>query len=144
MDQVFPYANVVAGVLVLVVGFVLHWIGQLVSVFNWDFATRIGLQEKGMTPEFRVYEHAIAVADSAVGWIYGVAGIGLILGTTWGYKLAMIPGSILLYHGISFYFWTGNRRKLGHILESTSLRFGWIVTNVITGFLALIVAWYGT
>lgn len=143
MDQVFPYANVVAGVLVLMVGFVLHWIGQLVSVCNWDFATRLGLQEKGMPPEFRVYEHAIAGADAVIGWVYGIAGIGLILGTPWGYKLAMIPGSILLYHGISFLFWTGNQRRIGLSLVATPFRFGWSLTNIIGGLFTLIVAWTG-
>ena len=51
MNQVFPYANVVAGVLVLIVGFVFHWIGQLISILNWDLATRIGLQEAGFETE---------------------------------------------------------------------------------------------
>jgi len=32
MNRVFPDANVIAGVLVLVVGFGLHWVGQRVSV----------------------------------------------------------------------------------------------------------------
>lgn len=45
LNSVFPYDNVVAGVLVLVVGFGFHWIGQLVSVLNWDLAARIGLQD---------------------------------------------------------------------------------------------------
>ena len=143
MDQIFPYANIVAGVLVLLVGFVFHWVGQLISIVNWDFATRLGLQEKGMTPALRVYEQAIAGADVAIGWIYGIAGVGLLLGTPWGYKLAMIPGAILLYHGISFYFWTGNQRKLGYTLFSTPLRSGWTVANVVSGLLTLIVSWYG-
>ena len=81
MVQPFPYANIVAGVLVLVVGFGFHWIGQLLSLLNWDLATRIGIQEEGLLPEYRVYEHAIAVADVVMGWIYGFAGIGLVLGT---------------------------------------------------------------
>ena len=114
MEQVFPYANIVAGVLVLIIGFGFHWIGQLISVVNWDFAMRVGLQEKGMPPEYRVYEQGIAGADVAIGWIYGIAGAGLILGTPWGFKLAWMPGAILIYHGISFWFWTGNQIKNGH------------------------------
>jgi hypothetical protein len=43
MSALFPYANFVAGVLILVVGFCFHWLGQLVSVLNWNLATRIGL-----------------------------------------------------------------------------------------------------
>jgi hypothetical protein len=30
MNRVFPYANVIAGVLVLIVGFGFHWVGQRV------------------------------------------------------------------------------------------------------------------
>jgi hypothetical protein len=117
----FPYENIVAGVAILIVGFVFHFLGQLVSVINWDRATRLGLQEKHMLPEYRVYEHAIAVADVMLGWVYGIAGVGLILGATWGYKLAAIPGAILVYHGISAWFWERNRRTAGH-LESAIMR----------------------
>jgi len=31
-----------------------------------------------------VYDNAIAVADIAIGWIYGIAGAGLIPGISWG------------------------------------------------------------
>lgn len=141
MDQVFPYANVVAGVLLLIVGFLFHWVGQLISVLNWDLATRIGLQEATLLPEYKVYEHAIAVADVALGWLYGLAGLGLVLGAAWGYKLAWIPGVVLVYHGISYWFWTGNRRKAGHKLVGDSMRIGWTVANLVAGALAILVAW---
>ena len=143
MTVVFPYANLVVGTLVLVVGFVFHWIGQLISLCNWDFAARIGLQEKEMPPEYKVYEHAIAVADSAIGWIYGIAAIGLFLNAEWGYKLAWIPGSILLYHAISAWVWEANRRAAGHQLFSNTLRIGWCSANAVTGLLTLLVAWVG-
>jgi hypothetical protein len=144
MYQVFPYANIVAGVLVLVVGFTFHWIGQLVSIVNWNLATRIGLQEKGASPEYKVYEHAIAVADVAIGWVYGIAGVGLILGTTWGFKLAWFPGVVLIYHSISFWLWTGNQMRSGHKLTADSVRIGWSLANMITGALAIVVAWSAT
>jgi hypothetical protein len=141
--HVFPFDNVVAGILVLVVGFAGHWLGQGLSVLNWELATRLGLQEKGMPAEYKVYEHAIAVADVSVGWLYGIAGVGLLLGTSWGYKLAWIPGTILVYHAISFWFWTGNQRKAGHHLHTskTPFRVGWAVANVVAGLLAILVAW---
>lgn len=141
MNQICPYANIVAGVLILVVGFIFHWIGQLISIINWDFAMRIGLQERDALPEFKVYEHGIAVADVAIGWIYGIAGVGLILGAQWGFKLAWIPGAILLYHAISAWFWIGNQKKFGHQLMSDALRVGWCLANIITGCLAILVAW---
>jgi len=88
MNHIFPYDNIVAGILILIVGFIFHWIGQLISVFDWDLAVRIGIQEKKAPAEYKVYEHGIAVADVTIGWIYGIAGIALILGAKWGFKLS--------------------------------------------------------
>jgi hypothetical protein len=141
MDQVFPYANIVAGALVLVVGFGIHWIAQLFSVLSWDRATRIGLQEEGLLPEYKVYEHANAVADVAIAWIYGIAGVGLLIDAQLGYKLAWFPGVVMVYHSISYWFWTGNRRKAGHKLAADPERIGWPVANFVTGALAILVAW---
>ncbi|MCE7738487.1 MAG: hypothetical protein GPJ50_03820 [Candidatus Heimdallarchaeota archaeon] len=77
--NIFPYANIIVGILVLIIGFVFHWIGQLISVINWDLATKLTLQEKDMSPEFKVYEHAIAVADVFIAWSYGVIAIEVFL-----------------------------------------------------------------
>jgi hypothetical protein len=143
LNQLFPGANIVAGTLVLVVGFVFHWIGQLISILDWNLATRIGLQEKGSLPEYKVYEHAIAVADVAIGWIYGIAGVGLILGASWGFKLAWFPGVVMIYHSISFWFWTGNQSRSGHKLTADSLRIVWSLANMTTGVLTILVAWTG-
>ncbi len=144
MISPFPYANIVAGVLIFIVGFCGHWIGQLISVVNWDLAKRLGLQEKDLLPEYKVYEHAIAVADTAVAWLYGVAAIGLMLDVEWGYKLAWIPGSILIYHAISAWVWEANRRAAGHRLWPDALRIGWCGANAITGVVAVSVAWGGS
>ena len=40
MSPLFPYANVVVGLLVLLLGFGFHWLGQLISVLDWQLATR--------------------------------------------------------------------------------------------------------
>jgi len=141
MNYLFPYDNIVVGLLILIVGFGFHWVGQTISVINWKFATRIGLQEAGMPREYKVYEHAIAVADSMVGWIYAISSIGLFLKAPWGYKLTWIPGVILLYHSISYWFWTLNQRRDGNILYSHALRIGWFLANFITGISAIIIAW---
>jgi len=58
MDTLFPYANILAGLLVLVVGFLFHFIGQLISLINWELAERIGIAEKGILPEYKAYEDA--------------------------------------------------------------------------------------
>ena len=139
--QVFPYANIIAGILILIVGFFFHWIGQLVSLFNWDLATRIGFAEKNMLPEFKVYELGIAAADVLIGWIYGVAGVGLILNASWAYTLAWFPGVIMIYHGLSVWFWMGNQNKLGHQLNTNTLRISSTSLNLVTGLLSVWVAW---
>jgi hypothetical protein len=143
MNPIFPYSNIIAGVLVLIVGFLFHWVAQLISSINWELATRIGVQERGILPEYKVYEEAIAAADVLIGWIYAIAGIGLILGTTWGYKLAWFPGVILVYHSLSVWFWTKNQRKAGHRLMSDSARIIWFLANFGTGILAILIAWRG-
>jgi len=140
--QLFPYANIVVGILIFIVGFGLHFIGQLISLVNREFAVRIGIWEKDMIPEFEVYERAIAVADVMIGWIYGIAAVGLILNAPWGYKLVWIPGVILVYHSLSFWFWVGNQNKLGHPLITNRLRITWFIANLVTGVLAIIVAWF--
>ena len=141
MTHLFLYDNILVGILVFIVGFCFHWIGQLVSVTNWKFASKIGLQESNMPKEYKVYEHAIAVADSLLGWLYGVAALGLFLNVSWGYKLAWFPGVILLYHSLSFWFWTRNRNKDGNKLESNAMRIGWSFANFVTGILAILLAW---
>jgi hypothetical protein len=141
MNHLFPYDNIVIGILILTIGFGFHWIGQLVSILNWDFATKIGIQESKLLKEYKVYEHAIAVSDTLIGWVYGIAAIGLFLDSSWGYKLTWFPGVILLYHSLNFWFWTRNRRKDGNKLVSDSMRIGWSLANFITGTLAILIAW---
>ena len=145
MPASFPFDNMASGILILLVGFLFHFGAQGISVLNWRLGTRLGLQEPGMPPEYKVYEHAIAVADVLVAWIYGFAGFGLIFNADWAYKLAWIPGSILVYHAFSFWMWTGNARRSGVILSTgkNPTRTVWFLANLITGLLALFVAWNG-
>ena len=140
-EQVFPYANILAGILIFIVGFGLHFIGQLISLVNREFAIRIGIWEKDMVPEFEVYERGIAVADVMIGWIYGIVAVGLILNVPWAFKLAWIPGVVMVYHGLSFWFWVGNQNKFGHPLITKKLRITWFTANLVTGVLAILVAW---
>lgn len=135
--------HILVGILVFIVGFIFHWIGQLISILNWDLATRIGLQEKKMLPEFKVYEHAMAVADVFVAWIYGIIGIALILGIPWASKIAWVPGIMLIYHSINYWFWISNQNKLGYQTNSDRFRVIWFSSNIITGILAMLVALMG-
>lgn len=139
--DIFPYANIIVGILIFIVGFIFHWLGQLISLINWDLAVKIGIQEKNSLPEFKVYEHGIAVADVLLGWIYGIAAIGLILDIPLAYKLVWFPGVVIIYHSLSYWFWIGNQNKLGHPTTSNKLRIGWTLANFITGCLAVMIAW---
>jgi len=143
MNSLFPYDNIIIGVLIFIVGFCFHGVGQFISIVNWELAERLGLQEAGLPAEYKVYEHAIAISDSILGIFYGIAAVGLIFNFSWGYKLAWLPGSIFIYHSLNFWFWTKNRRKAGHIFESSALRIGWFLANLLTGLLAITVAWKG-
>jgi len=139
--QVFPYANIILAILVLIVGVVIHWIGQLIAVLNWDLAVRIGFAEKRILPEFKVYELGIATADALIGWIYALAAVGLILDASWAYKLAWFPGVIMIYHSLSFWFWTRNQNRLGHPTTSNRFRISWFLLNFVTGSLCILIAW---
>ena len=139
--QIFPYDNIIVGILIFIVGFIFHFIGQLISVINWEYAKKIGVQEKDMLPEYKVYEHAIAVADVLIGWIYGIAAIGLILNISWAYQLNWFPGVIFIYHSLSYWFWIGNQNKSGNKTTSQGFRIGWFLSNLITGILCLLIAW---
>ena len=135
--------NVLAGILILILGLGFHWAGQLFSVLRWERAERLGLQEKALRPEYKVYEHAIASADAALGWVYGVAGVGLILNLGWAYKLVWVPGAVFVYHALSFWVWTGNQRKAGDFYTSNTFRIVWTLTNLAIGGLAIWVGWHG-
>lgn len=139
--NIFAYANIIVGILIFIVGFIFHWLGQLISLINWDFAVKIGVQEKNLLPEFKVYEHGIATADVLIGWIYGITAVGLILNIPWAYKLVWFPGVIMIYHSLSFWFWIGNQNKSGNPTISNNFRIGWTLLNFITGCLAIMIAW---
>lgn len=143
MHSLFPYVNILAGALIIVVGFVFHFVGQLISLINWDYAVKIGIAEKNMLPEYKVYEYGMAVADVSIGWIYGLVGIGLILGNPWSFKLAWIPGVIMIYHSISFWFYSRNQEQAGHKYRNRAMKMGWFFANFSTGLLTVMIAWNG-
>jgi len=141
-DQIFPQANIVAGVLVLIVGFGLHFLGQLYSLLNLQGAIKLGIQEADMPDEYRAYELGIAVADVLIGWTYAIAGIGLIVDAPWAYVWAWIPAVALTYHGLSHWFWTRNQQRAGYDRPFTRwpARHIWLGANLSTGLLAMAVA----
>jgi hypothetical protein len=140
MAQIFPYANLILGFLVLILGFFIHWVGQLISFVNWNFAVKVGLQEKVQIAEYKVHEHAIAGADSVMGWMYGLVAIGLILDLSWAYDLIWIPSAIFIYHGIFFWFMVRNQQKLGKTTYTNRFRWSWSALNIFIGLLGILVA----
>jgi len=141
MIELFPYANLIAGFLIIIIGFGFHFIGQLISVIDWDRAVKIGIAEKGTLPQYKDYEKGIAMADVLIGWVYAFIGVGLIFGASWSFKLAWIPGVIFIYHSISFWFWSKNQENRGHKYRSTFGKAGWFLANLIGGILIVLVAW---
>lgn len=135
-----PYTHIIVGILILIGDFVFHWIGQLISLINWDYATNLGLQEKKLLPEFKVYEHAIATSDVSMGWIYGIVGIGLLINFKWINTFALIPGSVFVYHSLYYRKLIGNQNASGHPTTANSTRVAWFCLNFIAGILAILIA----
>jgi hypothetical protein len=52
LNDIIRYANIIVGILIFLVGFIFHWIGQLISILDWNYATKLGLQEKKMLPKY--------------------------------------------------------------------------------------------
>ncbi|NYB51263.1 MAG: hypothetical protein HVN35_01675 [Methanobacteriaceae archaeon] len=142
MIELFPYAHILSGILVLIIGFVFHFIGQLISIVDWNRAVELGIAEKGILEEYKDYEKGLAMADIVIGWIYGFIGVGLIFSAQWSYKLAWIPGVIFIYHSISFWFWSRNQESRGCKYRSSSGKVGWFLANLLSGIFIVLVAWY--
>lgn len=138
--ELFPFANIVIGILIFIFGFIFHWLGQLISLINWDYAKKIGLQKEKNLPEYELYEHAIAVADVLIGWIYVIVAVGLFFNVLWAYTLAWIPGVVFIYHSLFYWVMKGNQNKAGHPTTSNVFRITWFLINFATGILTLLLA----
>jgi UPF0716 family protein affecting phage T7 exclusion len=141
MMELFAYDHIIAGILVLIIGFVFHFIGQLISLIDWKLAVNLKIAEKELLSEYKDYEQGMAMADVIIGWIYFFIGVGLILGTPWSFKLAWIPGVIFIYHSLSFWFWSRKQEQKGHKYRSTLGKTGWFLINLLSGILIILVAW---
>lgn len=139
MGELFPYANILAGSLVLIVGFGIHWLNQLSLFMHWELMPKDGFGIHMLTNASK-YDRFIAISDVTIGWIYGIIGIGLFMGTSWGYLLAWIPGLFITFEGISYWIITGKKNLQG-IKYSYFNRIEWSILNIITGLFILFVAW---
>jgi len=139
MYELFPYSNILAGVLVLIVGFGIHWLNQLSLFLNWELMPRHGFGiNLADSPEG--YDRLIAISDMVIGWLYGIIGIGLFMGTEWGLTLAWLPGIILTLEGISYWIVTGKKHPRGKKYPYFT-RIEWSALNLITGLYIIAVAW---
>ncbi len=129
--------SMIAGILLLVVGFGFHFMGQAISLWNWTLAESLGLQDKSASPAQKDYEFGIATADVLIGWSYGPIGLGLILGWNWATTAAFIPGTVLIYHALGFWFWTAAQNQGGRRIMAERIRRIWCAVNLLTGLLVL-------
>jgi len=138
--ELFLFANIIIGILIFIVGFIFHWFGQLISLINWDYAKKIGLQEEKNLPEYEVYERAVAVADVLIGWIYPIVAVSLFFNASWAFTLAWIPGVVFIYHSLFYWVMKGNQNKAGNRTTSNAMRFTWFLINFVSGILTLLLA----
>jgi len=141
MMELFAYDHIIAGFLVLIIGFVFHFIGQLISLIDWKIAVHLKIAERKLLSEYKDYEQGMAMADVLIGWTYLFIGVGLILGTPWSFKLAWVPGIIFIYHSLSFWFWSRKQEQKGHKYRSTLGKTGWFLMNLLSGISIILVAW---
>ncbi len=135
MSQLFPYANTVVGALIL--GFGFRWIAQVGSLLNWGFAERIGLQDKRASPEDQLRMRNIAVLEATTDWTFGVAGIRLILGASWGPLLVWIPGVVLIFRGVRLWAWHPSRHGSGSEFVGAGKRAIWCLGRLLVGSVAV-------
>lgn len=139
MQSLFPFAHIIGGVLILIVGFGFHFLGQLMGFLHWEpelkhsFIINMPIKSTG-------YEHLVAVSDIAIGWSYAIIGMGLYLGRPWGYTLAWIPGIILLLEGSSFLTWCCLKKVQKPDLSLLE-RVEWGSLNIVSGLFIILIAW---
>jgi len=139
MNELFPYSNILAASLLLIVGFGIHWLNQLSLFLHWELMPRHGFGIN-LSSSQKGYDRLIAISDITIGWLYGIIGVGLFMGTEWGYALAWIPGIILTIEGISYWIMTG-KKQMQPLAESYFTRVEWSSLNLVTGMFIMVVAW---
>ena len=139
MQSLFPFAHIIAGIIILIVGFGFHFLGQLMGFLYWEpelkhsFIINMPIKAKG-------YAHIVAISDVAIGWSYAIIGMGMYIGKSWSYTLAWIPGIILFLEGISFWTWRNQNNRPAQDLSLTE-RIEWSGLNIVSGLFILLVAW---
>lgn len=92
--------TVALGIVALLVGS-LVFIGQLISALDFELAQRLGLQEKDeeTDPLHRRLELSTARWDLLVLWTLPLAGVVMLIDTSWWPWVALIAGGIYVDTG---------------------------------------------
>jgi hypothetical protein len=123
------------GIAALLVGS-LAVVGQLISVFDFKLAQRWGLQEKDEYTDtlHRRLELSTARWDVVVLWTLPLAGVAMLLDTSWWPWVALIAGGVWVDAGGREYLkWVALRDQGVRIGAEPEIRLG-------RAFLALMVA----
>ena len=107
-NEIFPFANIIVGILIFIVGFIFHWFFQLISAINWNYATKIGVQEKEMIPE-KVY---LGKNDTPIKWFKAAK----VRHDKWVDMKRHFPGDPGVFYGNTFVF--------SEIKQTVQLRLG--------------------
>jgi hypothetical protein len=76
--------------------------------------------------------------------VYGVAAVGLPPASDWGYKLAWVPGSLLVFHSRCAWHWEiDDRRAAGQGIRTDPFGLAWCPANLISQACADAAAWIG-
>ena len=90
----------VTGIVCVLFGLVC-FVGQLISVINFDLAQKLGLQEKNdaTEPIYRQLELNTAKWDLVVLWTLPAAGVLMLVDHTWWPYLALVAGGVCVDTG---------------------------------------------
>lgn len=135
--------RIALGVLSILFGSLI-WFGQIISAVNYEFASRVGLQEpmSETDPLCQRSELNTARWDCLVMWTFLAAGILMLLNNSWWPYLALVAGGVYIDAG---------GREIAKVasLKAENVRVGsvkdsmlrWVVFSLmIVGGLCLIIA----
>ena len=133
--------DIALGIALIIITFVIAWVGQVISAVSPPLAERIGLQEPeaDVDPVVRTDAFAEAIWDVISTWTLPVAGILLLLNSgAWAY-FGLVGGGMYLYFAGRFItvrtvmrrrmIRVGKPELLGTYFAMASL---WAVTAVVT------------
>lgn len=91
--------NIIWGAVLIIFTLILCWLGQITVVLTPNLATRLGLvePEADVDPVFSADGRGEALWDSLILWTLPVAGILLILNSSWWAYFGLVGGGMYLY-----------------------------------------------